>query len=64
MTNISQKNEQKWLYFDCSFIEARSQGPNDNMSSLVQVMTWHQTGDNSSTESMITQFIGTIHLYN
>ena len=34
-----------------------TRSPIDNMSALVQVMAWHQTGDKTLPELMPTQFI-------
>ena len=37
-------------------LKSVSQGPNDSKSALVQVMTWHQTGDKPLSEPMTAQF--------
>ena len=34
------------------------EGPFDNNPTLVQIMAWHQIGDNPLSEPMLTQFAG------
>ena len=48
-------NEIFWIFIKIS-LEFVSEGPIDSNLTLVQVMAWHQTGDKSLPEPMMTQF--------
>ena len=46
------------IYFDWKEIELNfvATGPIKNMLTLVQIMAWHQTGNKSLSEPMMTYF--------
>ena len=48
---------RKKVVFLFNFIEVCSRGSTDNMSALVQIMAWHQTGSKPLPETML------IHIY-
>ena len=46
-------NEDLWISIKIS-LKFVPKGPIDNIPALVQIMAWHQPGDNSSSEPMMT----------